>query len=203
MLDEDLSYCTVSGVKKLTLTIVALTSVVLLGACSSHDMDSMGIDGSVPESAVFNEADVTFSQMMIPRHEQAIEMSDIALDPNTEASATIIELATQIKGAQDPEISQMKNLITTWGMPTDMGSMDHSSMMDGMLSLKEMQTLGKLKGPESDKAWAKAMIAHHKGAIAMANDVLADGKNSEILTLARAVVSGQTSEIETLEPLAD
>ena len=81
--------------------------------------------------------------------------------------------------------------------------MDHSSMMDGMLSLKEMQTLGKLKGPEFDKAWAKAMIAHHKGAIAMANDVLADGKNSEILTLARAVVSGQTSEIETLEPLAD
>ena len=74
--------------------------------------------------------------------------------------------------------------------------MDHSSMMDGMLSLKEMQTLGKLKGPEFDKAWAKAMIAHHKGAIA-------DGKNSEILTLARAVVSGQTSEIETLEPLAD
>jgi len=163
----------------------------------------MGMDDSVPESAVFNEADVTFSQMMIPHHEQAIEMSDIALDPNTEASDAITALATQIKGAQDPEISQMKDLITTWGMPTDMGSMDHSSMMDGMLSLDEMKTLGKLKGPEFDKTWAEAMIAHHKGAIAMANDVLANGKNSEILTLARAVVSGQTSEIETLEPLAD
>jgi uncharacterized protein (DUF305 family) len=157
----------------------------------------MGMADSVPESAVFNEADVTFSQMMIPHHEQEIEMSDIALDPNTDASDAITALATQIKGAQDPEISQMKNLITTWGMPTDMGSMEHSSMMDGM------QTLGKLRGPEFGKAWAKAVIAHHKGALAMANDVLANGENSEILTLARAVVSGQTSEIEILEPLAD
>jgi len=46
------------------------------------------------------------------------------------------------------------------------------------------------------------MIAHHEGAIEMANDVLANGKNSEILTLANAVVSGQSTEIEILKPLA-
>ena len=194
--------------KKLTLTTVALAvAALLLGACGSHDMGSMDMGSSdtgnlIAESADFNDADVMFAQMMIPHHEQAIEMSDIALDPNTGASAAIIALATQIKGAQDPEISQMKNLLTTWGMPTDMGSMDHSSMMDGMLSLEEMDTLGQLKGAEFDKAWAKGMIAHHEGAIAMANDVLANGKNSEILALANAVVSGQSTEIETLKPLA-
>ena len=199
--------------KKLTLTVVALTTAaLLLGACGSSDMGSMDMGSSdsssmdmgysIPESADFNDADVMFAQMMIPHHEQAIEMSDIALDPNTGASAAIIALATQIKGAQDPEISQMKNLLTTWGMPTEMGSMDHSSMMDGMLSLEEMDTLGQLKGAEFDKAWAKGMIAHHEGAIAMANDVLANGKNSEILALANAVVSGQSTEIETLKPLA-
>ena len=194
--------------KKLTLTVIALTTTaLLLGACGSSDMSSMDMgssdmDNSIPESADFNDADVMFAQMMIPHHEQAIEMSDIALDPNTGASAAIIALATQIKGAQDPEISQMKNLLTTWGMPMEMGSMDHSSMMDGMLSLEEMNTLGQLKGAEFDKAWAKGMIAHHEGAIEMANDVLANGKNSEILALANAVVSGQSTEIETLKPLA-
>ena len=194
--------------KKLTLTVIALTTTaLLLGACGSSDMSSMDMgssdmDNSIPESADFNDADVMFAQMMIPHHEQAIEMSDIALDPNTGASAAIIALATQIKGAQDPEISQMKNLLTTWGMPTEMGSMDNSSMMDGMLSLEEMDTLGQLKGAEFDKAWAKGMIAHHEGAIEMANDVLANGKNSEILALANAVVSGQSTEIETLKPLA-
>ena len=194
--------------KKLTLTTVALAvAALLLGACGSHDMGSMDMGSSdtgdsIPESSDFNDADVMFAQMMIPHHEQAIEMSDIALDPNTGASAAIIALATQIKGAQDPEISQMKNLLTTWGLPTEMGSMDHSSMMEGMLSLEEMDTLGQLKGAEFDKAWAKGMVAHHEGAIAMANDVLAHGKNSEILALANSVVSGQTAEIETLKPLA-
>ena len=199
--------------KKFGLTAIALTTTaLLLGACGSSDMGSMDMGSSdsssvdmgysIPESADFNDADVMFAQMMIPHHEQAIEMSDIALDPNTGASAAIIALATQIKGAQDPEISQMKNLLTTWGMPTEMGSMDHSSMMDGMLSLEEMDTLGQLKGAEFDKAWAKGMIAHHEGAIEMANDVLANGKNSEILALANAVVSGQSTEIETLKPLA-
>ena len=199
--------------KKFALTAIALTTTaLLLGACGSSDMGSMDMGSSdsssvdmgysIPESADFNDADVMFAQMMIPHHEQAIEMSDIALDPNTGASAAVIALATQIKGAQDPEISQMKNLLTTWGMPMEMGSMDHSSMMDGMLSLEEMDTLGQLKGAEFDKAWAKGMIAHHEGAIAMANDVLANGKNSEILALANAVVSGQSTEIEILKPLA-
>ena len=194
--------------KKLALAAVALAAAALLfGACGSHDMGSMdtgSIDtgDSTPESADFNDADVMFAQTMIPHHQQAIEMSDIALDPNSGASAAIVALATQIKGAQDPEISQMKNLLTTWGKSMEMGSMDHSSMMGGMLSLEEIDTLGQLKGAEFDKAWAKGMIAHHEGAIAMANDVLANGKNSEILALANAVVSGQSAEIKTLKPLA-
>jgi uncharacterized protein (DUF305 family) len=194
--------------KKLALTAVALAAAALLfGACGSHDMGSMDTGSmdtgdSTPESADFNDADVIFAQMMIPHHQQAVAMSDIALDPNTQASAAIIALATQIKGAQDPEISQMKNLLTTWGKAVEMGSMDHSSMMDGMLSLEEMDTLGQLKGAEFDKAWAKGMIAHHEGAIAMANEVLANGKNSEILAPANAVVSGQSAEIKTLKPLA-
>ena len=194
--------------KKLALTAVALAAAALLfGACGSHDMGSMDTgsmdtDDSTPESADFNDADVIFAQTMIPHHQQAIEMSDIALDPNSGASAAIVALATQIKGAQDPEISQMKNLLTTWGKSMEMGSMDHSSMMGGMLSLEEIDTLGQLKGAEFDKAWAKGMIAHHEGAIAMANDVLANGKNREILALANAVVSGQSAEIKTLKPLA-
>ena len=194
--------------KKLALAAVALAAAALLfGACGSHDMGSMDTGSmdtgdSTPESADFNDADVMFAQTMIPHHQQAIEMSDIALDPNSGASAAIVALATQIKGAQDPEISQMKNLLTTWGKSMEMGSMDHSSMMGGMLSLEEIDTLRQLKGAEFDKAWAKGMIAHHEGAIAMANEVLANGKNSEILALANAVVSGQSAEIKTLKPLA-
>jgi uncharacterized protein (DUF305 family) len=192
---------------KTRIAITLLATASLLTACSgsSTPESNAGTDTTaVPaKSTAFTDADVMFAQMMIPHHEQAIEMSDIALDPSTGASKAITALATQIKGAQDPEISQMKNLLSSWKKPLMAdGGMDHSSMMGGMMSMDEMDALGKLRGTQFDAAWAKAMIAHHEGAIKMANDVLADGTNSEIQALAEAIVSGQTAEIAILKPIA-
>ena len=45
------------------------------------------------------------------------------------------------------------------------------------------------------------MIAHHEGAIEMANTVLDDGTNADIRALAQAVIKGQQAEIETLRSL--
>jgi uncharacterized protein (DUF305 family) len=151
-------------------------------------------------AAGFNDADVMFAQMMIPHHEQAIEMSDMALDPSTQASKEVIDLATQIKAAQDPEIKQMKDLLAAWGQPLT-AEMDHGSDMDGMLSMDEMQKLGSLKGPDFDYFWAQSMIAHHEGAIDMAEVVLADGSNAEALALANAIVSAQATEIDILKSI--
>lgn len=178
------------------LFIIVAVFLGLLAGCGSSSNDSA-------TTAEFNDDDVMFAQMMIPHHEQAIEMADIALDPSVGASAEIVSLATQIKNAQDPEISQMMNLLTKWNMPmTADADMDHGSMMDGMLSVEELDELGTLTGSEFDSRWALAMIAHHEGALAMANDVLASGLNAEISALARLIVEGQTSEIETLKLLA-
>ena len=80
--------------------------------------------------------------------------------------------------------------------------MDHGSMMEGMLSVEELDELAGLTGTEFDARWAAAMIAHHKGAVAMAGDVLADGTNSDTKALAEAIVATQQAEIEELTPLA-
>jgi uncharacterized protein (DUF305 family) len=151
---------------------------------------------------MFNDADVMFAQMMIPHHEQAIEMSDIALDPTIGAGEKVLELATQIKNAQDPEIALMKDLLAAWGQPLAAEEdVDHSTMMSGMMSADELAELGTLTGPAFDAAWAAAMIAHHEGAIEMAETVLADGSNAETLTLAKAIIAAQQGEIETLRLL--
>ena len=129
-------------------------------------------------------------------------MSDIALDPTIGAGEKVLELATQIKNAQDPEIALMKDLLAAWGQPLIAdSSVDHSSMMSGMMSADELAELGTLTGPAFDAAWAAAMIAHHEGAIEMAETVLADGNNAEILTLAKAIIDAQQAEIETLRSL--
>ena len=97
--------------------------ILFTAACgSSGTMDGMDMSENetdkaetVGSSAEFNNEDVHFLQMMIPHHEQAIEMSDIALDPTIGASDVVKGLATQIKGAQDPEITQMNKWLTDLG----------------------------------------------------------------------------------------
>ena len=190
--------------KSTRIILSGFTALALLAGCggsSVSDVADKAVDAA-KEAVGFNDDDVMFAQMMIPHHEQAIEMADIALDPSVGAGKAITDLATQIKAAQDPEISQMKGLLSTWGKPlaSDSG-MDHGSMMSGMMTTDEMDALGKLTGAEFNKAWAKGMIAHHQGAIDMANDVLANGTNTEINTLAKAIISGQTAEIEVLRGL--
>ncbi|MFM2115340.1 MAG: hypothetical protein RI908_1081 [Actinomycetota bacterium] len=191
---------------KKTLSLMAVALVAVLAACGSNSSDTAGgsdaTTASTTATNTFNNADVMFAQMMIPHHEQAIEMSDMALDPTMGASEEILDLATQIKDAQDPEITQMKNLLMAWNKPEAADSgMNHSSMMSGMMSSDEMAELGKKMGKDFDVAWAEAMIAHHEGAIEMANTVLDDGTNADIRALAQAVIKGQQAEIETLRSL--
>ena len=76
--------------------------------------------------------------MMIPHHEQAVEMADLALQ-NDSASADVKALATQIKAAQDPEIQKMKGWLGQWGASESSGPMGHGS--GGMQDDQDMNTL--------------------------------------------------------------
>lgn len=176
---------------KKTIASLAAATMLLMGCSSAGD-----------DSAEFDADDTMFAQMMIPHHEQAIEMSDIALDPTTGAGQTVRDLATRIKAEQDPEIAQMTSLLTQWGQPTQMdSSMDHSSMMSGMLTADQLSSLAELRGDEFDVAWLRAMIAHHEGAVDMSRDVIDSGTNAELRALAESVVSSQLAEIDEMTSL--
>ena len=190
--------------KFLATAAAAALLMASLTACAAGTTE-MGHDDHQSDSAAagFSGDDIMFAQMMIPHHEQAIEMSEIALDPASGASAAIQDLAIRIRDAQDPEIELMKGFLATWGSPvTPEDGVDHSSMMEGMLTVEELDELAGLQGPEFDVRWAQAMIAHHKGAVAMAEDVLADGKNAETRKLAEEIIANQQSEIDELTPLS-
>jgi uncharacterized protein (DUF305 family) len=182
----------------------SLIPVVFLSACGgSSAADVVGdVVEDVASTVQFNDADVMFAQMMIPHHEQAIEMSDIALDPTVGASDAVKALATSIKAAQDPEIATMTSFLSLWKQSLTVDeSVDHSDMMSGMLTLDEISNLSTLRGIEFDRAWMLGMIAHHEGAIEMAKDVIPDGTNAAVRTLANAIVAAQDSEIAEMEKL--
>jgi uncharacterized protein (DUF305 family) len=185
----------------LTFSISAI-AVATLAGCSSSDTSTDATNAPASSAQEFNDDDVMFAQMMIPHHEQAIEMADIALDPTIGESDVVRELATEIKNAQDPEIAFMKQVLAKWNKPTDMdASMDHSDMMDGMLSLDELDALGALRGTEFDTAWLEAMIRHHEGAISMAEDLLEDGVNPELIELGNEIIKAQQIEIDAMKAL--
>lgn len=180
--------------RRTVFSIVA--SAALLMGCGGNS------DTSTADGAAFNDADVMFAQMMIPHHEQAVEMADIAADPTVGASQPVTSLASRIKAAQDPEIQLMKSLLTQWGKPlTPDDGEDHSSMMSGMLTPEQLDELSTKRAGEFDAAWATAMIAHHEGAVDMAEDVLADGSNTEVKTLAQTIIATQQAEIDELRAL--
>ena len=181
---------------------------LLLSACGSGSANSSAESSSSASAGEvtgdFNDADVLFAQGMIPHHEQAVEMAALALDPAAGASAEIQALATQIQGAQDPEIELMAGWLQVWGQPMDMDGVDDMADMegmDGMMSAEDMAGLATLTGAEFDTAWAEMMIAHHEGAITQAQTVKAAGSNADVLVLADEIITAQQAEIDEMKAL--
>ncbi|MER7881110.1 DUF305 domain-containing protein [Streptomyces solisilvae] len=214
--------------RRLALVGAVAAGGLLLAGCGGNDdtkgMDHTGAKESTAASeatasstaGTFNDADVSFAQMMIPHHEQALEMARLADD--RASNARIKSLAGQIEKAQDPEIVTLKSWLKEWGKPEKasgapsdgmpgMKGMDHGSGgksgMGGMMSEQDMRKLEAAKGPAFDRAFASMMIDHHKGAIDMAKDEKKNGRNAKAKKLADDVVKNQSTEVTTLRTLLD
>ena len=189
---------------RLAIPAASAVLILALSACGSSDDSHSTMSGAGTTSSSMAEGmtttatsgDVEFAQMMIPHHEQAVEMADLALANDT-ASPEVKALAGQIKAAQDPEIQTMQGWLSQWGASQSSGSMDHGS--GGMMSDDDMSSLMGASGPEFNQMWLTMMIEHHEGAVEMAQDVLATTSNPEVEKLATAVVEGQEKEITTMK----
>ncbi|MDN0199952.1 DUF305 domain-containing protein [Streptomyces sp. S.PNR 29] len=209
--------------RRLAVVGVTMTGGLLLAACGGNDMEGMDHGsgssasatptqeaGDTPAPGAFNDADVTFAQMMIPHHEQALEMAKLA--GGRASDAEIKTLAADIEKAQDPEIRTMKSWLKAWGKPESAeesmpgmdhgsGGMDHGSGMSGMMSDEDMNQLQAAEGAEFDRMFAEMMIEHHKGAITMAEDEQKNGRNATARKLAANVVKTQSAEVEKFEKI--
>lgn len=215
---------------------VVAVGALLLTACGGDDMNDMehgggkssasasadagSAAGSATGSAEFADADVTFAQMMIPHHEQALEMAELA--DGRASDAELKGIIEQIEQAQEPEIETMKEWLRSWDKPIaveSMPRMDHGSgedgdsngdgdgskggSADGMMSDADMKRLKGAKGAEFDKMFAEMMIEHHNGAIVMAEDERKNGRNDAAVKMAGDIVKGQTAEVEQLNDILD
>jgi len=197
-------------IRRLAAPAIALALTATLAACGSDDHSSMADTttatqapgGSTP-TVTLNAADIEFAQGMIAHHEQAIEMAEIALDPKVGASPEVLDLATRIKGAQDPEVELMTGWLTAAGEPVAMDASEGHDMssMDGMMTAEQMDSMAAMTSTEFDKTWLEMMIAHHEGAITQSETVKADGSNADVLALADQIITAQQGEITEMKAL--
>ena len=181
--------------------ILLAAGVLSLTINKSDDSGMGGMSGhsghmSTGTSANYTGADIMFLQMMIPHHQQAIDISNLALkvskDPELKA------LAQSIATAQAAEITQMKAWLKDAGASEDPGhSMDG---MGGMLSDADLVALKAATGKQFDILWLKGMTGHHDGAIHMTM-MIEDANNPDIKAFGKNVVKAQSAEIKQMKAM--
>lgn len=187
------------------LAVIVVLLVTILGISLSRNSENgffgMGGDSSMgmnhsSHSSTYTGADVMFLQMMIPHHQQAIDISLLAL--KTSQDSELLALAKTIIAAQSSEITQMKLWLKEAGAGTDMG---HSmSGMGGMLNDSELSALSAATGKQFDVLWLKGMIGHHDGAIHM-TQMIEDASNLSIKAFGENIVKDQSAQIEQMDAM--
>ncbi|GHC90169.1 lipoprotein [Nocardiopsis terrae] len=179
---------------------------------------------ALAEEQGHNEADVTYLVKMIEHHAQALEMTDLVEERHERDG--IERIADRISAAQGPEITAMESWLEEnvfgparenpahqnfCGLEGD-GShhsedgevvecdlqVDHEDM-EGMASPEEMERLAGAEGGDFDQLFVELMTVHHQGAVTMAEEVMAQGKDQEILRMANDLIAEQNTEISRME----
>lgn len=203
----------------LTVTATAVLAVAGCGGGSGNAHSGIsggssmpGMTSSTMPGGAHNAADSTFAQSMIPHHQQAVAMANLAggraLNPK------VTQLAQRIAGAQQPEIATMTGWLRAWGAPTPQPDMSNMPNMPGMSNMPGMdhsgpgiltdQEMGQLTAASQgafDRLFLQLMIRHHQGAIEMATTEQRAGQNTDAIAMAKGIITAQTAEITEMQQL--
>ena len=190
------------GIYLVVIGLIILIALRVVNSDSgSHmmgDSSAKGMNNSQSASDLeMNE--YMFAEMMIPHHQQAVDMSDLALKKST--NPKILDLAQRIKSAQSSEIIQMQS----WLGDKEANSMmsDHSGhSMGGMLTEEDFSKLESSSGVTFDTLFLEGMIVHHEGAIDMAQ-MIKDTTTQEVNEFGLNVVEVQSEEIREMKEILE
>jgi uncharacterized protein (DUF305 family) len=166
------------------------------------------------------EADQWFIQEMIPHHDDAVAMADLALIQAEHPE--LKQLAQRIKDAQTKEIGQMRAWYKAWygtdTVPAGLMDQRHDAMAEAWRNAPNvpnapgagfgmMGSMGAMHAaPQSidgarpfDKAFIELMIPHHQMAVMMATHALAGAQHPEMRELLQSIISSQSAEIAQMQ----
>jgi uncharacterized protein (DUF305 family) len=157
----------------------------------------------------YTEADIRFMSTMIHHHAQAVVMAKWASTHG--ASPEVLRLTQRIIIGQTDEIAVMSRWLADRGQPVpepnpaghvmQMGGQTHTMLMPGMLTEAQMKQLDAARGPEFDQRFLTFMIQHHRGAVQMVQELVANrgaANDETVFKFAADVNVDQTTEINRM-----
>lgn len=181
----------------------ALTAALLLGSLAATAVPGMTAAQQAHAPAGTQAPfDRQFIDMMVPHHEGAVAMAQIALKRGQHHQ--IHTLARAIIGAQNQEIRQMKAWRKAWYGSAHTPAMANMGMLPGMkMNMAMMNMTGAVHHLRSakpfDKAFIDAMIPHHLSAVVAARLELQHGMHTQLKVLARNIIADQQREIREMK----
>ncbi len=179
---------------RLLVSALSIAAVLTLAACGDDADSGQDAGGG-------NVTELAFLTGMVPHHESAIEMAEIAREQGTDPFVT--GLAGDIISAQEAEIRQLraihqrlfdKRLVPD---PAAHEGLSLTASEAGMNHTPKMMSELRTAKP-FDRAFVDAMVAHHQGAIRMAEVLLDSGEDEELRNLAQKVVDDQQREVDEM-----
>lgn len=181
-----------------TIALIVVGGLLMLGASAAlaaGPRSGMGPGAMMggPMGGMMTDTDRHFIEMMIPHHEDAIAMADLAL---VQAQHPEIKaLAASIKQTQTAEIAQMRAWYQAWygtAVPT-------LPSIGGMMGADDLATLRTLTGDAFDRAFIEKMVPHHQMAVQMSNMTLPRSQHPELQGLLKSIGASQSAEIAQMQ----
>ena len=180
-------------------TLWAAIALIVIGLAGMAATMAYRQPAGVPVGMMRGDVDEMFIQEMIPHHDDAIAMAELAI---TRAEhPEIKQLAEDIIRTQSAENAQMREWYREW-FDADVPARDGSNMMDRMMG--GWMDLDDLKVAEPfDKAFIEAMIPHHQMGIMMSRMPGGATDRPELRRLKRSIIEAQSAEIAQMQEWYD
>lgn len=203
-------------------TLAALLTGSILPAVAISDRAVALDQGQAPrpntsaqmqsEMSRSNEVDKSFIEMMVPHHQSANQMAEIAL--KRAKNPEVRRLAQSIIDDQTKEIKQMQTWYQQWyGTEVPTARMNRGSSMSNqmtqpmMMSMQQQNQISQemltmvQNSPNVDQEFLRQMTRHHQMATMIAGMVVDTATHPETRSLAQDIVKGQTAEIAQMQQL--
>jgi uncharacterized protein (DUF305 family) len=210
-----------SVLRAITVTVV-VTALIAGAAAFSAGRLSTIVDAT-PDTT---SAEAGFARDMQEHHNQGVELALIIRDRTDDEPVRL--LAYDIATTQGNQSGQMSGWLAVWGLPqfapepsmtwmtrpVPSGESHDSShtatathvageRMPGLATAAQIAALTAASGIEAERQFLVIMIAHHRGAITMAEAVLERSSHATVQAFATSVVLSQESEIDLMTEMLE